>query len=198
MMTRVCSVFARLPRYHPSAPGTIRQRSEVKSARTATNRHREHRSDYQSSGLLIRRSGRARCVPDRLANHGVPRSVTAIGAASSPGPTLVVDATVAPSQAGAPPTPCTRATSWPGPVPGRTLIAGRDCPYSRLVGRMTLRSTSPALTTYEERATLVWTRILRNGLDAGRYHGRPPCSDRCPILGADWERRCSLRRPETR
>jgi len=33
----VRSVFARLPRYHPSAPGTGRQRIEVKSAQTGTN-----------------------------------------------------------------------------------------------------------------------------------------------------------------
>jgi hypothetical protein len=35
----VCSLFARLPRYGPSAPGTTRQGSEAKSARTGTHRH---------------------------------------------------------------------------------------------------------------------------------------------------------------
>jgi len=33
----VCSLFARLPRYHLSAPGTTRQETEMKSARTGTN-----------------------------------------------------------------------------------------------------------------------------------------------------------------
>jgi hypothetical protein len=32
----VCSLFARMPRYHPSAPGTGRQRIEVKSARNGS------------------------------------------------------------------------------------------------------------------------------------------------------------------
>jgi len=34
---RVCSLFARLPRYHPSAPGTTRHEFETKSARNGTD-----------------------------------------------------------------------------------------------------------------------------------------------------------------
>jgi hypothetical protein len=33
----VCSLFARLPRYGPSAPGTTRQESRLKSAQAGTN-----------------------------------------------------------------------------------------------------------------------------------------------------------------
>jgi hypothetical protein len=38
----VCSLLARLPRYRPSATGTSRQRSEMKSAQTGTIWQREH------------------------------------------------------------------------------------------------------------------------------------------------------------
>ncbi len=42
MIMLVCSLFARLPRYRPSLPGTARQGFELKSARDGTYRHREH------------------------------------------------------------------------------------------------------------------------------------------------------------
>jgi len=35
----VCSLFARLPRYRPSLPGTNRQGFELKSAQSGTDRH---------------------------------------------------------------------------------------------------------------------------------------------------------------
>jgi hypothetical protein len=39
MIMIVCSVFARLPRYRPSLPGTNRQVSGLKSAQTGIDRY---------------------------------------------------------------------------------------------------------------------------------------------------------------
>jgi hypothetical protein len=42
MIMVVGSVFARLPRYHPSATGTTRQETETKSEQNGIDWHREH------------------------------------------------------------------------------------------------------------------------------------------------------------